>query len=94
MTSIERTAYLRFKRLITARELHVFFTPGEEERVWAEEVADPDEHQLALLVALTVSGRTSTASPGPLTPPWTASSRSSAWRRHFPTEVFSVGSVG
>ncbi|WP_367136694.1 MULTISPECIES: DUF4158 domain-containing protein [Streptomyces] len=51
MTSIERTAYPRFKQLITARELHVFFTPGEEERVWAEGVTDSDEHQLALLVA-------------------------------------------
>lgn len=40
MTSIERTAYPRFKRLITARELHVFFTPGEEERAWAREVTD------------------------------------------------------
>ncbi|MFB9586595.1 DUF4158 domain-containing protein [Streptomyces goshikiensis] len=52
MTSIERTAYPRFKRLITARELHVFFTPSEEERAWAEGVTDTDEHQLALLVAL------------------------------------------
>jgi Domain of unknown function (DUF4158) len=52
MTSIERTAYPRFKRLITARALHVFFTPGEEERAWAEEVTDSDEHQLALLLAL------------------------------------------
>ncbi|MFC5154991.1 DUF4158 domain-containing protein [Streptomyces amakusaensis] len=52
MTSIERTAYPRFKRLITARELHVFFTPSEEERAWAEEAADSDEHQLALLPAL------------------------------------------
>ncbi|MFB7499329.1 DUF4158 domain-containing protein [Streptomyces sp. NPDC056161] len=52
MTSIERTAYPRFERLITARELHVFFTPSEEERVWAEEVTDSGEHQLALLVAL------------------------------------------
>ncbi|MFI6597263.1 DUF4158 domain-containing protein [Nonomuraea sp. NPDC050536] len=52
MASIERTAYPRFKRLITARELHVFFTPSEEERVWAEEVTDSDEHQLALLIAL------------------------------------------
>ncbi|MGK3945136.1 DUF4158 domain-containing protein [Streptomyces sp. RP5T] len=32
MTSTERTAYPRFKRLITARELHGFFTPSEEER--------------------------------------------------------------
>ncbi|WP_406356922.1 Tn3 family transposase [Streptomyces sp. NBC_01635] len=52
MTSIERTAYPRFKRLITARELHVYFTPAEEERAWAEEVTDSDDHQLALLLAL------------------------------------------
>ncbi|MFC4518222.1 DUF4158 domain-containing protein [Streptomyces ehimensis] len=52
MTSIERTAYPRLKRLITAHELHVFFTPGEEERASAEEVTDSDERQLALLVAL------------------------------------------
>jgi hypothetical protein len=32
MTSVERTAYPRFKRLITARELRVFFTSSEEER--------------------------------------------------------------
>ena len=30
MTSIERTAYPRFKRLITARELDLFFSPGLE----------------------------------------------------------------
>jgi TnpA family transposase len=52
MTSIERTAYPRFKRLITARELHVFFTPSGEELAWAKEVTDLDEHQLALLLAL------------------------------------------
>ncbi|MFB7056592.1 hypothetical protein ACFCXT_26150 [Streptomyces vinaceus] len=40
------------KRLITARELHVFLTPSEEERVWAEEVTDSDEHRIALLPAL------------------------------------------
>ncbi|WAX79870.1 DUF4158 domain-containing protein [Streptomyces sp. KMM 9044] len=58
MTSIERSAYPRFKRLITARELHVFFTPGEEERAWVEEVTDSDEHQLAPLVALKSYQRT------------------------------------
>ncbi|MFB9495173.1 hypothetical protein, partial [Nonomuraea dietziae] len=31
VTSIERTAYPRFKRLITARELLVFFSPSGEE---------------------------------------------------------------
>jgi hypothetical protein len=34
MTSIERTAYPRFKRLITARELHLFFSPGLGEALW------------------------------------------------------------
>src|SRR5436189_137085 len=29
VTSIERTAYPQFKRLTTARVLHVFFTPAE-----------------------------------------------------------------
>ncbi|MFE3583288.1 Tn3 family transposase [Streptomyces vinaceus] len=48
MTSIERTTHPRFKQLITARELHVLFASGDEERVWAGEVTDSDEHQLAL----------------------------------------------
>ncbi|WP_377273683.1 DUF4158 domain-containing protein [Peterkaempfera sp. SMS 1(5)a] len=52
MTSIERTAYPRFIRLITARELHVFFAPSEEERAWAEAATDSDEHWLTLLLAL------------------------------------------
>ncbi|WP_033329451.1 hypothetical protein [Streptomyces yerevanensis] len=30
MTSIERTAYPRFKRLITAHELHLFFSPARD----------------------------------------------------------------
>ena len=37
MTSIERTAYPRFKRLTTAGVLRVFFTPTEEEIAWARE---------------------------------------------------------
>ncbi|GLW19943.1 hypothetical protein Stsp01_66860 [Streptomyces sp. NBRC 13847] len=52
MTSIERTAYPRFKRLITAHELHLFFPPTREEAAWAAERMDSDEHQLALLLAL------------------------------------------
>jgi hypothetical protein len=52
MTSFERSTYPRFKRLITARELYVFFTPSKEERGWAEEVTDSDERQRALLLAL------------------------------------------
>ncbi|GIH99493.1 hypothetical protein Pta02_15020 [Planobispora takensis] len=46
MTSIERTAYPQFKRLTSARVLHVFFTPTAEETDWAQELArrmpDPD----------------------------------------------------
>ncbi|GDY58453.1 hypothetical protein SVIO_090760 [Streptomyces violaceusniger] len=52
MTSIERTAYPRFKRLITAHELHLFFAPTREEAAWAAERMDSDGHQLALLPAL------------------------------------------
>lgn len=35
MTSIERTAYPRFKRLITAHELYLFFSPTRDELQWA-----------------------------------------------------------
>lgn len=52
MTSIERTAYPRFKRLISAHELHLFFAPSREEAAWAAERTDSDSHQLALLMAL------------------------------------------
>ncbi|MFK4149588.1 Tn3 family transposase [Streptomyces sp. NPDC004065] len=52
MTSIERTAYPRFKRLITAHELHLFFSPTRDEVAWASEVTDCDEHLLALLLML------------------------------------------
>jgi hypothetical protein len=52
MTSIERTAYPRFKRLITARELHLFFSPGREESEWAARQTNSGEHQLALRISL------------------------------------------
>jgi hypothetical protein len=35
VTSIEGTAYPRFKRLPSARELHVFYTPQPGEVAWA-----------------------------------------------------------
>ena len=38
MASIERTAYPRFKRFMSARELHVFYTRSHE-IVWAREAA-------------------------------------------------------
>ena len=52
MTSIERTAYPQFPRLMTARELHVFYTPSPDEAVWAQERTDADEHLLAMTVLL------------------------------------------
>ncbi|MFI1890782.1 Tn3 family transposase [Streptomyces jumonjinensis] len=52
MTSIERTAYPRFKRLITAHELHLFFSPTRDELRWASDATDCDEHLLALLLML------------------------------------------
>ncbi|MFI2458089.1 DUF4158 domain-containing protein [Streptomyces sp. NPDC019539] len=52
MTSIERTAYPRFKRLITAHELHLFFSPTRDELRWAADATDGDEHLLALLLML------------------------------------------
>jgi TnpA family transposase len=50
MASIERTAYPRFRRFMSARELHVFYTPAAEEITWARENVGSDEHLLALLV--------------------------------------------
>ncbi|KPI10981.1 protein of unknown function DUF4158, partial [Actinobacteria bacterium OV450] len=52
MTSIERTAYPRFKRLMSAREMHVFFTPKCEEIDWARDRTRSEEHLLALALAL------------------------------------------
>ncbi|MFC8368994.1 DUF4158 domain-containing protein [Streptomyces sp. NPDC057238] len=52
MTSIERTAYPRFKRLITVHELHLFFSPTRDELEWAAGATDGDEHLLALLLML------------------------------------------
>lgn len=49
---MERTAYPRFKRTITSRELHEAFTPGTAEVVWARGKARSAEHLLALVVLL------------------------------------------
>ncbi|GAA1916503.1 hypothetical protein [Streptantibioticus ferralitis] len=56
-TSIERTAYPRFKRLITARELHLFFSPSREEVDWPVARTDSDGHQLALLLLVLLPRR-------------------------------------
>lgn len=47
MTSIERTAYPQFKRLTSARVLHVFFTPAAEDVAWARERTASREALLA-----------------------------------------------
>ncbi|MFD3920181.1 Tn3 family transposase [Streptomyces sp. NPDC058595] len=52
MASVERTAYPRFKRTITSRELHDSFTPGPSEVAWARGKARSPEHLLALVVLL------------------------------------------
>ena len=52
MASVERTAYPRFRRLMSARELQVFYTPAAEEVAWARENASSDEHLLGLVIQL------------------------------------------
>jgi Tn3 transposase DDE domain/Domain of unknown function (DUF4158) len=57
MASIERTAYPRFRRFMSARELHVFYTPATEEIAWAQENAGSDEHLLGLVIRLKTFSR-------------------------------------
>lgn len=52
MASIERTAYPRFPRLMSARELHVFYTPSDEEIDWAGRAADSNGSLLGMVLAL------------------------------------------
>ncbi len=52
MASIERTAYPRFRRTISSRELEEAFTPTADEVEWAAERTTTDQHRLALLVLL------------------------------------------
>jgi hypothetical protein len=52
VTSIDRTAYPQFRRLTSARVLHVFFTPTAEEIAWARERTASPESLLALVLAL------------------------------------------
>lgn len=51
MASIERTAYPRFRRLVTAREL-ALLSPTGDEVAWASSRARSDQHLLALVLAL------------------------------------------
>ncbi|MFK0380326.1 Tn3 family transposase [Pandoraea sp. NPDC090278] len=52
MASIERTAYPRFPRTLTLRDLQTSFTPGPEEIEWALGFARTPDRRLALLVML------------------------------------------
>ncbi|MGN9788539.1 DUF4158 domain-containing protein [Nonomuraea sp. ZG12] len=51
VTSVERTAYRVFPRLMMTRELYLFCSP-QEEMAWVREKTDTDEHLLALTLAL------------------------------------------
>ena len=50
MASIDRTAYLRFKRVVSGRELVEAFTPTPAEITWARGKTQNDQHLLALVV--------------------------------------------
>jgi hypothetical protein len=52
MTSIERTAYPRFKCVVAARDLREAFTPTTEETIWARGLARTPPHLLSLVVLL------------------------------------------
>ncbi|GAA1626543.1 Tn3 family transposase [Nonomuraea maheshkhaliensis] len=52
MASIDRTAYPRFARAVSARELAEVFTPSADEVDWARGKTQDDQHLLALLVWL------------------------------------------
>jgi len=52
VTSIDRTAYPRFKRMITTRELAGSVTPSNEEIGWARDMTLSDPRLLALAVWL------------------------------------------
>ncbi|REM67972.1 DUF4158 domain-containing protein, partial [Mycobacterium tuberculosis] len=52
MASIERTAYPRFPRTLTLKDLQASFTPRPEEIEWAQRHSRTPERRLALLVLL------------------------------------------
>ena len=52
MTSIDRTAYPRFTRVVSAQELAESFTPTPDEVAWARGKTHTDPHLLALAVRL------------------------------------------
>ncbi len=52
MASIDRTAYPRFKRGISERELRAAYSPSLDEMEWARGLTDTDDHLLSLVVWL------------------------------------------
>lgn len=55
MASIERTAYPRFPRTLTLKDLQVSFSPRPEEAEWARNFSRNPDRRLALLVLLKCS---------------------------------------
>lgn len=79
MTSVERTAYPQFPKLMTARELHVFYTPSADEAVWARERTDTDDHLLALTLALKSFQRMGGSPGGMRCRRWWSITSAAAW---------------
>jgi TnpA family transposase len=52
VASIDRTAYPRFKRSISVRELREAYSPSLDELEWARRVTDSDEALLSLMLCL------------------------------------------
>jgi hypothetical protein len=52
VASIERTAYPRFKKVVSARELYEAFTPTPAEMAWAKEATRTGGNLLVLVVLL------------------------------------------
>jgi Domain of unknown function (DUF4158) len=51
MASIERTAYPRFRRVVSAQEL-AGLSPTDDDVAWAKQLSRSDEHLLALVLSL------------------------------------------
>ena len=52
VASIDRTAYPRFKRSISVRELREAYSPNLDELEWARQMTDSDEALLSLTMCL------------------------------------------
>ena len=52
MASIDRTAYPRFKRSISVRELREAYSPSLDELEWARQMTGSDEALLSLTMCL------------------------------------------